>query len=72
MYSKMRALLAIRVDWRLLMKPLFFSLPMMIVFLLNIDKNFMNSFFITIFGGIYLITVLYFLLSGKIKSMKVI
>jgi len=72
MYGKMRALLAIRVDWRLLMKTLFFSLPMMIVFLLNIDKNFMNSFFITIFGGIYLITVLYFLLSGKIKSMKVI
>ncbi len=72
MFSKMRTLLAIRVDWKLLIKTILISLPMMSIFLLNIDKDFINSFFVIIAGGIYLAIVLYFLLGSKIKSMSII
>jgi O-antigen/teichoic acid export membrane protein len=72
MYYKMKTLLSIRLDWKQVMKAILISVPMMGVFLLNIDKDFINSILIIIIGGIYLVSVFYFLLNDKIKSMSVL
>jgi O-antigen/teichoic acid export membrane protein len=71
MYKEMKKLLFIVLQWELFLKAVMISVPMIGVWLLNLDKDFMNSILVMIAGGVYLVLSFYALLSDKIKSLSI-
>ena len=70
MYHSMKTLLAIRLDWKIIVKTTLFLSPMTIVSFINLDKTLITSIYIALIGGIYLVFVYYILLHEKIRFMS--